>query len=408
MRSVGKQTSMSKIAILGFGVVGSGVAELLAQNTQKITHSANDEISLKYLLDIRSFPDSPFADKFVTDFAQIENDPEVQVVVEAMGGVGAAYDFTKRALLAGKNVVTSNKELVAAHGHELLTIAKDKNVNYLFEASVGGGIPLIRPISQCLAANEITEICGIINGTTNYMLTEMGTKGLPFSVALQEAQALGYAEADPTADVEGHDACRKICILASLCFGQHVYPADVPAEGITKVTPADLAYAQAAGYKIKLLGRARRTEDGKVAAYVAPHLISTSNILSHVDGVFNGIQVRGNATGNVMFCGPGAGKFPTASAVMADVIDCVKHLNTRKFLAWGAGGSELSADPLALETRWYIRTPIGGEKAFDQVETLPGGADSAEIAFLIGPISQKALAPKLEAAGALSAFRILE
>ena len=380
---------MVKIAILGFGIVGSGVAEVLTQNTEKIALSAASEIGLKYILDIRDFPDSPFAARFVKDFSIIENDPEVRVVVETIGGAGIAYEFTKRALRAGKSVVSSNKELVATHGYELLTIAKEKNVNYLFEASVGGGIPIIRPISQCLAANEISEICGILNGTTNYMLTEIAAKGVPFSEALKDAQALGYAEADPTADIEGSDACRKICILGSLSFGQHIYPAEVPTEGIIKVTPEDMRYAQSVGKKIKLLGRALRLEDGKVAAYVAPHLIDEGNLLANVDGVFNAIAVHGNAIGDVLFYGPGAGKLPTASAVVADVIDCVKHLHARKYISWGPGGLETSADPKTLKTRWYVRTAAGA-------------------AIRSEPMSYYELAPKLEAESAIVAFRVLD
>jgi len=379
---------MIKIAILGFGVVGTGVAEVLTENTEKIAGAAAEEIGLKYILDIRDFPDSPFADKFVRDFAVIEQDPEVRVVVETIGGTGTAYDFTKRALKAGKSVVTSNKELVAVHGYELMTLAKEQNANYLFEASVGGGIPIIRPIAQCLAANEITEICGILNGTTNYMLTEMAVKGLPFDEALRDAQQLGFAEADPTADIEGHDACRKICILGSLSFGQHVYPCQVSTEGITKITPADIRYAESRGQKIKLLGRALRLEDGKVAAYVAPHLISTENLLTHVEGVCNAISVRGNAIGTAMFYGPGAGKLPTASAVVADVIDCAKHLSTRKYIAWGPGNPANSADPQTLVSPWYIRTSTDN--------------------FLTDPMDGIELAPKLTDWNAIVAFRLLD
>ncbi|MCL2568048.1 MAG: homoserine dehydrogenase [Oscillospiraceae bacterium] len=399
---------MVKIAILGLGVVGTGVAEVLAQNAEKVSSSAADEIVLKYVLDIRDCSGSPFADLVVPDFDRILADPEIRVVVETIGGVGAAYDFTKRALEAGKSVVTSNKELVAAHGYELLTIAKEQNANYLFEASVGGGIPILRPISQCLAANEITEIYGIVNGTTNYILTEVA-KGVPFETALKDAQALGYAEQDPTADIEGHDACRKICILGSLAFGQHIYPSQVPTEGISKITPEDMLYANSVGRKIKLLGRALRTDSGKIAVYVAPHLIHTSALLAHIDGVCNGIDVRGNALGDVLFYGPGAGKLPTASAVVADVIDCAKHLHARKYLAWSKGGPDIASDPGTLPSRWYVRTPKGGDKAFGPVEHLScEGQNPDHIAFLTGPISQQDLAPKLAAANACCAFRLLD
>jgi len=399
---------MVKIAILGFGIVGSGVAELLAQNAEKIAYSAADDVALKYILDIRDFPDSPLADKFVRDFEVIEYDPEIQIVVETIGGVRAAYDFTKRALLAGKSVVTSNKELVAIHGYELLSIAQERNVNYLFEASVGGGTPILRPLSQCLAANEISEVSGILNGTTNYMLTQMVSNQLSFDTALKQAQDLGYAEADPSADIEGDDTCRKICILASLSFGQHIYPAEVPTEGIAQVTLSDLRYAQSIGRKIKLLGRAVRLQDGRVAAYVAPHLISTDNLLANVDEVFNGIVVKGNAMGDVMFYGAGAGKLPTASAVVADVIDCVKHLKARKYLSWGPGGAGLAADPAALSFRWYVRAPKGSESVFEGTEILSyDGADADEAAFITGPMSQLEIGPKLEQIGACVAFRLL-
>jgi len=385
------------------------VAELLAQNAETIALAAATPVELKYILDIRDFPESPFGHLVVHDFGVIERDPEMQVVVETIGGARVAYEFTKRALLAGKSVVTSNKELVATHGYELLSIAQEKNVNYLFEASVGGGIPIIRPLVQCLAANEISEVMGILNGTTNYMLTQMRGSGLSFDVALKEAQALGYAEPDPTADLDGSDASRKICILASLSFGQHVYPEQVQTEGIEKVTLQDIKYADSVGRKIKLLGRAVRLEDGEITAYVAPHLVSEKSMLTNVDDVFNGIVVRGNAIGDVMFYGAGAGKLPTASAVVADVIDCAKHLKARKYLTWGAGGAEMIISPGALPSRWYVRGPKGGEEAFSQVEVLCyNGADPSEVAFLTESMSQAELTPILEKIGAFCAFRLLD
>ena len=301
---------MVNVAILGFGVVGSGVAEVLATNGPHIDQKVDDLIRLKYILDVRDFPDSPFADKVVHDFSVIENDPEVSIVVETIGGAKAALDFTRRALRAGKSVVTSNKELVAEHGCELLKLAAEQGVSYLFEASVGGGIPILRPLNQCLAANEIEEITGILNGTTNYILTRMIRGGLSFDAALKEAQANGYAEQDPTADIEGHDACRKICILASLAFGRHIYPRQVPAEGITGVTLSDVAWAASCGKKLKLLGRAIRQADGKVCAYVSPHLVDGENPLAGVEDVFNAIAVRGNAIGDVMFYGRGRASCP--------------------------------------------------------------------------------------------------
>lgn len=352
---------MIKIAIMGFGVVGSGVYEVIEKNAHTIAQKAAQEIEVKYILDLRDFKDSPFADKFVKDFSVIENDPEVRVVVETMGGLGAAYEFTKRCLLKDKHVVTSNKELVATHGAELLKIANERNLNYLFEASVGGGIPIIRPMVQCLAANELETITGILNGTTNYILTRMIRAGLSFEDALKEAQQKGYAEKNPTADVEGQDACRKICILASLAFGDHVYPQFVETEGITKITLKDVDYAAKLDCVVKLLGRAVRDKDGKIYAFVAPHFVSKENPLAGVDDVFNAIMVCGNAIGDVMFYGRGAGKLPTASAVVADVIDAVKHLHARRYLDWGMGEHTIVKSPDAFASRYYVR--FGGANA---------------------------------------------
>lgn len=403
---------MVNVAILGFGVVGSGVAEVLTKNCDSIARRTNDLINLKYILDVRDFPDSPFADKFVKDFAEIENDPEVDIVVETIGGAKIAREFTERALRAGKSVVTSNKELVATCGYDLLQIAKEKKVSYLFEASVGGGIPIIRPLSQCLAANEIQEIYGILNGTTNYILTRMIKAGLPFEVALKEAQDNGYAERDPSADIEGHDACRKICILSAIAFGRHVYPEQVPTEGITKVTLADVDYADEAGKKIKLLGRAIKNEDGTVTAYVAPHLVDESNPLAGVEDVFNAITVKGNAVGDVMFYGRGAGKLPTASAVVADVIDAAKHIHTKKYLDWAAGGDDVCKAPDGLKSGWYVRANSTGEAVraiFGEVSVLARrGAAEGEVAFLTGEMTRAQLEEKLAGLVVLSALRVLD
>ena len=360
---------MVNVAILGFGTVGSGVAEVLTGHENSIQRKAGGLIRLKYILDVRDFPDSPFADRFIKDFGVIESDPEVDIVVETIGGATVALDFTRRTLMAGKSVVTSNKELVAAHGYELTQLAKEKGLCYLFEASVGGGIPIIRPLSQCLAANEILEICGILNGTTNYILTRMIRAGLSFDAALKEAQGFGYAERNPSADVEGHDACRKICILAAIAFGRQIYPEQVPTQGITGITLADLDYAESAGKKIKLLGRAIHREDGRVCAYVAPHLVDQSNPLAGVEDVFNGISVRGDAIGDVMFYGRGAGKLPTASAVVADVMDVARNMGSRKALSWEPGGEDAVCGTDALASRWYVRAkaPADGLRA-----TLPG------------------------------------
>ena len=321
---------MVKVAIMGHGTVGSGVYEVFEMNAEKIARTVGEPVEVKYVLDLRDFSSLPYGHKFVTDFSVIENDPEVTVVAEVMGGVGAAYQFTKRCLEAGKSVCTSNKELVATKGDELLKIAEEHGVNYMFEASVGGGIPIIRPMLQCLAANEFNQICGILNGTTNYILTQMIHNGVTFEDALRQAQVNGYAEKDPTADIEGHDACRKICILSDLAYGDKFDPDTVSCEGITKITLEDVANADKLGCVIKLLGRSVRCEDGTAYAYVAPHLIHKESPLAAVEDVFNAIMVDGNATGEVMFYGKGAGKLATASAVVADMLDSIEHKDNRR------------------------------------------------------------------------------
>ena len=405
---------MVQVAILGFGTVGSGVAEVLTGHEESIAHKLNDFIRLKYIVDVREFPDSPFADRFVSDFSVVENDPEVDIVVETIGGATVALDFTTRALKAGKSVVTSNKELVAKHGYELIQLAKANKVSYLFEASVGGGIPIIRPLSQCLAANEILEICGILNGTTNYILTRMIKAGLPFETALKEAQDNGYAERDPSADIEGHDACRKICILASLAFGRHVYPEQVPTEGITAVTLADVDYADAAGKKIKLLGRAiKNNRTGRVCAYVAPHLVDGIDPLAGVEDVFNAITVKGDAIGDVMFYGRGAGKLPTASAVVADVIDAAKHIHARKYLEWGPGGDDVTESVAGLASRWYIRATGTNDymrAMLGDIEALARrGAAADEVACItVHPMTRGELDQKLAGVELLSVMRVLD
>ena len=326
---------MIQFAVLGYGTVGSGVVEVFFRNRESLEKKAGVPLGLKYILDVREFPDSPYQDLFVKDFDTILNDASVGVVAEVIGGVEPALTFTKACLERGKSVVTSNKELVAQHGAELLAIARANNVNYLFEASVGGGIPIIRPLHSCLAANRIEEVIGILNGTTNFILTKMFREGMSFESALALAQRLGYAERDPAADVEGHDACRKICILASLAFGEHVYPHDVSAEGITKITSEDVAYAASCGCVIKLIGAARRGEGGKrMTAYVAPAFINRETQLGTIDDVFNGILVRGDATGDVVFYGKGAGKLPTASAVVSDMIACAKADGSSASMSW--------------------------------------------------------------------------
>ena len=403
---------MVNVAILGFGTVGSGVAEVLTKNGGLIDQRVNDLVRLKYILDVRDFPDSPYADCFVKDFSVIEQDPEVNIVVETIGGATIALEFTTRALKAGKSVVTSNKELVATHGYDLLRLAQENSVSYLFEASVGGGIPILRPLTSCLAANELTQITGILNGTTNYILTRMIKAGLTFEQALKEAQANGYAEKDPTADVDGHDACRKICILAALAFGQHVYPQQVPTEGIRNVTLEDVAYADSKGYRIKLLGRCIREPEGKVCAFVAPHLVSDKNPLAGVDDVFNAIAVTGNAIGDVMFYGRGAGKLPTASAVVADVIDIAKDLKKDRHIAWGPGAPDLVVSPDLLSSRWYVRADASMDQArlaCGEIQPLARpGAPAGEAAFLTGALTYPQIRDCLKGMAVSSLFRVLD
>ena len=402
---------MTKVAILGFGTVGSGVAEVLSKNSQGIARRSGGEIQVKYILDVRDFPDSPFKDCFVKDFSIIENDPEVDVVVETIGGAKVALEFTTRALKAGKSVVSSNKELVATHGYKLLQLAKANGVSYLFEASVGGGIPILRPLTNCLAANEVEQITGILNGTTNYILTRMIKAGLTFEQALKEAQDNGYAEKDPTADVDGHDACRKICILSALACGQHVYPQQVPTQGIREVTLADVAYADSCGYKIKLLGRCLREPEGKVCAFVAPHLVSCENPLAGVEDVFNAIAVTGNAVGDVMFYGRGAGKLPTASAVVADIIDIARDPKRDRGNQWGPGSEDLVISSDGLTSRWYVRANLSMDQArLACGEILPlarSGAPAQEAAFLTQPMTYPQLMDRLAGVETCSVFRVL-
>ena len=402
---------MVNVAILGFGTVGSGVAEVLTTNGGLIDHRVDDLVRLKYIVDVRDFPDSPYKDLFVKDFAVLENDPELDIVVETIGGATIALDFTTRALKAGKSVVTSNKELVATHGYELLQLAREHGCSYLFEASVGGGIPILRPLTSCLAANELEQVTGILNGTTNYILTRMIKAGLTFDQALAEAQANGYAEKDPTADVDGHDACRKICILAALAFGRHVYPDQVPTQGIRNVTLEDVAYADSVGCKIKLLGRAIRQPEGKVCAFVAPHLVPGENPLSGVEDVFNAIAVTGNAIGDVMFYGRGAGKLPTASAVVADVIDIAKDLKRDRHNGWEEGAPDLVASTDGLRSAWYVRVQASVEQARSRCGDIQllarSGAPAGEAAFLTAPMTEPEIREKLAGLDAGSLFRVL-
>ncbi len=396
---------MIDIAIMGHGVVGSGVAEVLIKNAEHIAQKAKNPINIKRILDLRDFPNLDYSDKFTKDFNDILNDEEIKVVAEVMGGLHPAYEFTKALLESGKSVVTSNKELVAEKGDELLHIAEEMNVNYLFEASVGGGIPVLRPIAQCLAANDLFEVQGILNGTTNFIMTKMINEGVSFDEALAEAQRLGYAEKDPTADVEGHDACRKICILAALSFGKHVYPKDVYTEGITKITSADVAYADFANSVIKLIGRARLNEEGKCSVTVYPAFVSKKNQLAHVDDVFNAVKVRGDAIGDVVFYGRGAGKLPTASAVVADIIDAVKHLSSRKYLSWASAEDEYVTDHTDDTVRLYVRVKADkcrdclkskAEELFGEIQLLGrNGEPQDELAFITPFASEKTLVAQL-------------
>lgn len=312
------------IAILGYGTVGSGVAEVITTNQNTINKNSFAEINIKYILDLREFPSDPMKNLFTKEFDDILNDDSVEIVVEVMGGLNPSYNFVKQLLEKGKSVVTSNKELVATHGVELLDIAKNKNVNFLFEASVGGGIPIIRPFNQCLSANDVEEISGIVNGTTNYILSEMTSKGLSFEVALKDAQDKGYAEKNPDADVLGYDACRKIAILSSLATGRQIDFNEVDTVGITHITSEDIEYAKAMDANIKLIASAKLESKTSLYARVEPVIIPRNHPLFMVEGVFNAVFIKGNMVGDLMFYGSGAGKLPTASAVVADIIQVAR------------------------------------------------------------------------------------
>lgn len=391
---------MTKIALLGYGTIGSGVAEVLRINKESIAKKAGDQIEIKYILDLRKFPGDPNEDKIVHDYDVILNDPEIAVVVEAMGGVEPAYTFTKNALLAGKSVATSNKALVAKHGAELIALAGEKNLNFLFEASVGGGIPIIRPLISCLTADVVEEITGILNGTTNYMMTKMSEEGSEFEDVLKDAQQKGYAEADPTADIEGHDACRKIAILTSLVSGQQVDFEDIHCEGITKISATDIKYAKALGRSIKLLASSRLV-DGKYCALVAPFMLPVEHPLYPVSDVFNAVFVHGNVLGDAMFYGSGAGKLPTASAVVADIVDIVKHTGKHVWIDWEQEKLEL-ADYKDAEYRFFVRTGADRnavEAAFGAVSYVEAVDGLNETAFVTEQMSGKAYEAAAEKLG---------
>ena len=396
---------MIQIAIMGLGTVGTGVAKVVAENARQIERKLGEPLQVKTIL-VRHFKDGPYRQLMTDDFTRIEEDDAIRVVVETIGGVEAAYEYTKRALNAGKHVVTANKQLVAEKGCELLALAKKRGVNYLFEASVGGGIPVLHPLTQCMAANRIDEVYGILNGTTNYILTRMVRAGATFADALREAQEKGYAEADPTADVEGIDAGRKICILADLAFGRQVDPAAVPMEGISRLSLDDVRIAQRAGYRIKLLGRALRLGSGRTA-YVAPHLVSEDHPLANVEDVFNAVVVKGNATGEVMFYGRGAGEMPTASACVADVMEALQASPRREEIGWEADPEGFVA-PQTVPLRHYFRirgSLADAVGAFGQVEVL--SEDSGMTAFLTEPVSGGEAAEKAAALAVLARLPVL-
>lgn len=361
---------MINVAVLGYGVVGSGVVEIIKKNYLSISKRAGKEIVVKRILDIRDFPDSPNKDIITKNVDDIFNDSDIKVIVETIGGITVAYEFTKRALRQGIHVISSNKELVATHGPELLKLARENSVNYLFEASVGGGIPIIRPLNRCLAANEINSIFGILNGTTNYILTQMKKEGKEFDVALKEAQEKGYAEADPTADVEGHDACRKIAILSSIAYGQFVDYKKVYTEGITKITPIDIKYAESMNSTIKLIGMSERI-NGMIATKVSPVIVESTHPLAGVEDVFNAILLTGDAIGEAMFYGRGAGKLPTASAVVADVIEVVKHWGTFGAYNWDIKEENNVIDIMETETKFLVRVEVKDKnKATSEIENI--------------------------------------
>ena len=371
-----------KAAIMGYGTIGSGVYEVLDKNCKSVEKKAGEPIEVKYILDLREFPGSPVEKLVIHDVEQIVNDPEIGIVVETMGGTKPAYEFVRRCLLAGKHVVTSNKALVADKGRELMDIAREKSINFLFEASCGGGIPIIRPLNSSLTADEIDEITGILNGTTNYILTEMAEKGSDFADVLKEAQNLGYAERNPEADVEGYDACRKIAILSSLAFGRQVDYEDIYTEGISKITATDIKYAKAMGQMIKLLAVSRKV-DGSFYAMVSPVLVGPSDPLYSVNGVFNAIFVHGNVLGDAMFYGSGAGKLPTASAVVADVVDEARHLNRSIMAFWSSKKLELT-DISNSSRKFFVRVKGTPETELAKVQEVFGNVQPVVVADVDG------------------------
>ena len=403
---------MIQIAVLGYGTVGSGVVEVINKNQKEVSKKAGVGIAVKYILDLRDFPGDPMEDKVVHDYDIILNDPEVKIVCETMGGVEPAYTFSKKALLAGKSVCTSNKELVANHGPELIRIAKENNCNYLFEASVGGGIPIIRPLNASLTPERIDGITGILNGTTNYMLTKMDDEGMDYAEVLAQAQAKGYAERNPEADVEGYDACRKIAILSSLVYGKTVRYEDIYTEGITKISKADFKYAKAMNRSIKLLAMSKDI-DGSCFALVAPFMIRSDNPLYCVKDVFNAVCVHGNMLGSTMYYGRGAGKLPTASAVVSDVIDCAKHQGKFIFCFWDDEKVELGSKD-KMSWKFFVRvkgTPENSsvKEVFGETELIQLPEFSDEFAFITDEISEKEFEEMIQkVSGVITRIRLEE
>ena len=401
-----------KVAVMGYGTVGSGVVEVIESHEKVIKkRTAGEMLEVAHILDLRDFPGDPHEALFTKDFNDILNDDEVMVVAEAMGGVNPAYEFTMKLLQAGKSVVTSNKELVAQKGVELLATAKANGVNYLFEASVGGGIPIIRPMDQCFAANNIEGVAGILNGTTNFILTKMIQEDMSFEAALKLAQDNGYAEKDPTADIEGFDACRKVCILASLAFGKHVYPNQVETEGITSITLEDVSYLAGVNGVIKLLGQIIYLDEDKIAAFVSPAVVFRGSQLASVNDVFNAILVRGDAVGDVCFYGRGAGKLPTASAVVADMVDAAKHTERRKIFGWQEGAEDYVVDyKECIEMQFYVRAKADKaqvQEAFHDVKFLSRrGQPSDETAFITDKMTENSLMKKLDGIHVINIIKV--
>lgn len=400
---------MAKVAIMGYGTVGSGVYDIIKMNSAKLSESAGEALELKYILDIRDFDDHPEKHLFTKDVNDIINDDEISVVAEVMGGLHPAYEFTKQLLMAGKSVVTSNKELVATYGSELLAIAEEKNVNYMFEASVGGGIPVIRPLNRCLGANNVKRIAGILNGTTNYILYQMIKNKKSFETALADAQANGYAERNPAADVEGHDACRKIAILSSLASGKELDYNKISTEGITNISLEDVNYADSLDSVIKLIGYAEFLDNGKIYAHVAPMMLHKSNMLAGINDVFNGVLITGDCVGDVMFYGPGAGKLPTASAVVADMIDSAIHRSRRAIIGWKKTNEDIAASPDDKKFRYFVRTSSSGaSEVFGDITAVESLVEG-ENAFITEALTASEMAEKSQKLGnIISSIRVFD